>query len=68
VYVPVRWVEWGIIEALLLSPAARGARGFLLGGGGAARRWRLGGAALSCLADVPLMLASGGLPVGRLMC
>ncbi len=66
VYVPVRWIEWAIIEAIL-TPRARGL-GFLLGSDGGARRWRLGGVLISCLADVPLMLAAGGLPVGRFMC
>ncbi len=67
VYVPVRWVEWAIVEAIL-TPRARGPGGFLLGSDGGARRWRLGGALISCLADVPLMLAVGGLPLGRFMC
>ena len=67
VYVPVRWVEWALIEAILHTPA-RSLAGFTRGGDRASRTWRLGGIAISCLADVPLMLAAGGLPVGRFMC
>jgi len=67
VYVPVRWIEWGIIEALL-APPARTLSGFLLGSSGTGRSWRLGGIAISCLADLPLILSAGGLPVGRFMC
>ncbi|MSR63503.1 MAG: hypothetical protein EXS08_13760 [Planctomycetes bacterium] len=67
VYVPVRWLEWGLIEFLLVT----GERDFttVLGGSGKRGvRWRLGGIALSCLADVPWMLAAGGIPFGRFMC
>ena len=71
VYVPVRWIEWGLIE-LLLRPAARTQAGFLRAFLGSVdrpgRAWRAGGIAISCLADVPLMLAAGGLPIGRFMC
>jgi len=67
VYVPVRWIEWGIVEAVL-SPAARTASGFLGGTDAGARNWRVGGIFISCLADVPVMWAAGGLPVGRFMC
>ena len=67
VYVPVRWIEWAIIETIL-RPQARSFGRFWAGADGSGRLWRLGGAAISCLADVPLMLAAGGLPVGRFMC
>jgi hypothetical protein len=67
VYVPVRWIEWAIIEALLRRPA-RSFAGFLGGVDRTGRAWRLGGAAISCLADLPLILAAGGLPIGRFMC
>lgn len=67
VYVPVRWIEWGLIEALLRREA-RSLSGFWLGADRAGRRWRLGGAALSCLADVPMILSLGGLPLGRFLC
>lgn len=71
VYVPVRWIEWGIVELLLRAPAPSAGRflGRFLGGtDGTGRAWRGGGIVISCLADVPLMLAAGGLPIGRFMC
>jgi hypothetical protein len=67
VYVPVRWVEWALI-AWIAVPAARSWRGFVLGAGGRDRIWRAAGIAVSCLADVPVLLATGGLPIGRFMC
>jgi hypothetical protein len=67
VYLPVRWIEWAIIEAILRPPARPVAR-FALGVDRNGRNWRLGGAALSCAADLPVMLALGGLPIGRFMC
>jgi hypothetical protein len=66
VYVPVRWLEWAIIETILVR--GRGLGAFLLSSSGRGVRWRLVGIAISCLADVPLMLAAGGVPVGRFMC
>jgi hypothetical protein len=68
VYVPVRWIEWGIFE-FGLKRDARSAQAFLLGGGSRSRRWRVGGIAISCLADIPVIAAMGGtIPVGRFMC
>jgi len=68
VYVPVRWVEWSILSALL----ARGLDGsspWLLGGNPRDRYWRFGGIAVSCLADIPLIVSLGGiLPTGRFLC
>jgi hypothetical protein len=67
VYVPVRWIEWGILEAILFQ-GGRDFTTFLGGSGARGVRWRLGGIAISCLADVPWMLAVGGIPVGRFLC
>jgi len=68
VYVPVRWVEWGIFE-LVLDPRARSAFGFVYGSSPEARSWRAGGAVISCLADVPVIASLGWmLPLGRFMC
>jgi hypothetical protein len=68
VYVPVRWIEWGIFE-LGLNRDSRSLRDFLLGGRPGTRRWRLGGIAISCLADIPVIVSLGGvIPVGRFMC
>jgi hypothetical protein len=66
--VPVRWVEWGIFE-VALQPSARAWDVFTLSADPRVRRWRLGGIVISCLADVPVMIALGGvLPVGRFLC
>lgn len=67
VYVPIRWIEWSVILIIILSPA-RTIKGFFVGLGKDDRLWRVGGVAISCLADVPLIAAVGGLPVGRFMC
>lgn len=67
VYVPVRWLEWGILE-LVVDPERRGLGGLLLGGSGRGRAFRLGGILVSCLADLPMILSIGGLPVGRFLC
>ena len=67
IYVPVRWIEWGILETILFT-GGRGFTTFLGGSGARGVRWRLGGIAISCVADVPWMLAMGGLPVGRFLC
>jgi len=65
VFVPVRWLEWGLIELLVVrrgNPAA----GFLVGSSGRARLWRLGGIGVSCLADLPLFTLL--FPLGRIWC
>jgi hypothetical protein len=67
VYVPVRWIEWGLI-ALIVTPDARHFGAFWLGANRRDRLWRLCGIAASCCADVPVLVAVGGLPVGRFMC
>jgi hypothetical protein len=65
-YVPVRCLEWAIMDRLLSPPSSPG---FLLGRDRASRRWRLGGVAVSCAADIPLIIAMGGvIPVGRIFC
>jgi hypothetical protein len=66
VYVPVRWLEWSIMAALLLSPSISQ---FLFGTGKTDRLWRAGGIVVSCLADVPLIISLGGvIPTGRFLC
>lgn len=67
VYVPVRWLEWGILE-LVIDPVRRGFGGLVAGGSGPGRRFRLGGILVSCLADLPMILSMGGIPVGRFLC
>jgi hypothetical protein len=68
VYVPVRWIEWGIFD-LALNREARTASGFFLGPSSRSRRWRAGGIVISCLADIYVIASLGGMiPVGRFMC
>jgi hypothetical protein len=62
VYVPVRWFEWSLIASLVeRSPLA-----FLVPRTRNSLLFRLGGIAVSCLADVPMLI--DGLPIGRFMC
>jgi hypothetical protein len=66
VYVPVRWIEWGIMSMFLISPDGAG---FLVGESKPDRLWRLGGIVISCLADIPLIISLGGvIPTGRFLC
>jgi len=66
VYVPVRWIEWSIMVAILV-PSSFGQ--FLFGAAKPDRLWRLGGIVISCLADVPLIISLGGvIPNGRFLC
>jgi hypothetical protein len=66
VYVPVRWIEWGIMSLFLISPDGAG---FLVGESKPDRLWRLGGIVISCLADIPLIISLGGvIPTGRFLC
>ena len=67
VYVPVRWIEWAIID-LLIQPERFSFKVFFLGAGPVSRGWRARGIVVSCLADVPVIVSMGGLPLGRFMC
>ena len=68
VYIPVRWIEWSII-AMFLYPDSRSLVGFISGGSAVDRKWRGIGILISCLADVPIIMAlHGSLFVGRIMC
>jgi len=59
VYLPVRWVEWTILAWIMARSVAKGI-GY---------KWRLGGIAISCLADIPIIAATGWmLPLGRFFC
>ena len=69
IYAPVRYVEWTILAALLVS-GAEGARKI---GEGVTQRWILGGIVVSHLADLPMILftyegTKNFLPVGRFLC
>jgi len=66
VYVPVRWMEWGIMAAILVPSSFAQ---FLFGVAKPDRLWRLGGIVISCLADIPLIISLGGvIPTGRFLC
>jgi len=65
-YVPTRWVEWSFMAWSMDKD--RSPTNFFVGTSAKSRLWRAGGIVLSCLADIPMMLALGGLPVGRFMC
>jgi len=67
VYVPVRWIEWSLMVPLLDRQGAS-LRGLVVGRTPASATWRLGGIVISCLADIPMMIGAGGLPIGRFMC
>jgi len=68
IYVPVRWVEW-MIMATLLNPNHLSFEQAVTGAGRSDRLWRLGGIAISCIADVPIILFLGGvIPTGRILC
>lgn len=68
VYVPVRWVEWTIMAVLIL-PGHVYFSEWIVGAGRTDRLWRLGGIAISCLADIPLIaMADWSLPIGRFFC
>ncbi len=61
VYVPVRWVEWSII-AVGLEQSSRKLSSFLFGAHRDSRIWRAGGIAISCFADVPVIMLAGVVP------
>ncbi|HLK03509.1 MAG TPA: hypothetical protein VKT53_03640 [Candidatus Acidoferrum sp.] len=68
VYVPVRWIEWSIMAAILYRGATKPYPWFL-GEKSRDRYWRLGGILISCLADIPLLASFGGvIPTGRFLC
>jgi len=68
VYVPVRWIEWSIMAAILYRGTTRPYPWFL-GEKSRDRCWRVGGIGISCLADIPLVISLGGIiPTGRFMC
>jgi len=68
VYVPVRWVEWSIMAALI-APYPVGLAQLAFGADPGDRGWRAGGILLSCLADIPLIVSLGGvIPTGRFLC
>jgi len=61
-------VEWSIM-AMLILPGPMSLSQRIAGTGQSDRLWRLGGIAISCIADIPLIASLGGaIPVGRILC
>lgn len=58
-YVPVRWVEWSLM-AFIMDREHQTVSNFLVGETWRSRLWRLGGIAISCLADIPLLIEFHG--------
>jgi len=68
VYVPVRWIEWSIMAALIVPDSFPLLR-WISATSPRDRNWRLGGIVISCLADIPLIASLGGvIPTGRFLC
>jgi len=68
VYVPVRWIEWSIMAALIVPDSFPLLR-WISGTSRRDRNWRFGGIVISCLADIPLIASLGGvIPTGRFLC
>jgi hypothetical protein len=68
VYLPVRWLEWGLLE-FIMSPKARSFDGFIFGVNKNSRRWRLGGLLLCAVMDVPIIILTKGAGLGNIaMC
>jgi hypothetical protein len=67
IYVPARWIEWSIMSFIIVPGARRPVAAFA-GATNQDRLWRLAGIAVSCLADIPVFMEVGGLPVGRFFC
>jgi hypothetical protein len=68
VYVPVRWIEWSVMAALIVPDSFPLVR-WISGTSPRDRNWRLGGIVISCLADIPLIASLGGvIPTGRFLC
>jgi uncharacterized BrkB/YihY/UPF0761 family membrane protein len=68
VYLPVRWIEWSIMAALIVPDSFPLLR-WISATSPRDRNWRLGGIVISCLADIPLIASLGGvIPTGRFLC
>ena len=66
VYLPIRWLEWSIV-AVIVDLDRRSARNLFVGDIGASRLWRVGGMAISCLFDLPMIVAEA-LPHQWIVC
>ncbi len=67
-YVPVRWIEWTIMAALL-SPGLLRTPHWFIGNTSRDQLWRFGGIVISCVADIPfIIMFNGPIPTGRFLC
>jgi hypothetical protein len=64
VFVPMRWIEWSIFSLVVSPRRLKSPFTFLVGENSTDRLWRFGGAAISCLADIPVIIYFHGLPIG----
>lgn len=68
IYVPVRWIEWSIMAGLIVPDSFSFVQ-WISGTSPRDRNWRLVGIAISCLADIPLIISFRGIiPTGRILC
>ena len=68
IYVPVRWIEWSIMAALIVPDSFSFVQ-WISGTSPPDRNWRVVGIAISCLADIPLIISFRGIiPTGRILC
>ena len=63
VYAPIRWVEWWIMEKIIVRPGSSFVSPYPL-----AQRWRVGGIIISCLVDISHVMLFEGLFLGRIAC
>ncbi len=59
-YIPVHWFEWSIL-GVLMAVGRFSVRNLLLGSNKRNIYWRLAGIAVSLIADIPILIAFGGL-------
>ena len=67
IYIPVRWVEWTIMSVMIVRESYYPKR-WIIGLTEGDSLWRLGGIGVSFLADAPILMATGGFHVGRILC
>ena len=63
IYVPIRWVEWTLMERIIVKRKMK-----LFNQDRISTKWRIWGIAISCLADLPIIIAQGGIIIGRINC
>jgi hypothetical protein len=61
VYIPVRWIEWSLLAAMM-HPSKYPLRSCIWNLDSKLTLWRLGGMAVSCVADLPVIATFGFAP------